>query len=55
MFDSLAPSVLDGVNFIAGAIVPATSVTSHVIYGLRCKVREALWAPPVCIHDVARQ
>jgi serine/threonine-protein kinase len=42
MLASLAPSVLDGVNFIAGAIVLATSVTSHVIYGLQRKVREAL-------------
>ena len=40
MLVSLAPSVLEGVIFIAGAIVLATSVTSHVIYGLRRKVRD---------------
>ena len=40
-FDGLAPSVLDGVNFIGGAMVLVTGVTSHVIYGLRREIRQA--------------
>jgi serine/threonine-protein kinase len=38
----LDPLVFDGLTFIGGAFVLATAVTSHVIYGLRREVRQAL-------------
>ena len=37
----LEPQIRDGLNFIAGAFLVATAVTSHVIYGLRREVRKA--------------
>jgi serine/threonine-protein kinase len=40
--DALDPVLIDGLSFIGGAFVLTTSVTSHVIYGLRRQVREAL-------------
>lgn len=40
--EALAPNVLDGLVFIGGAYVIATGLTSHVIYGLRRDVRQAL-------------
>jgi serine/threonine-protein kinase len=39
---ALDPVVTDGLTFIGGAFVVATSVTSHVIYGLRRQVRHAM-------------
>jgi serine/threonine-protein kinase len=39
---ALDPSLIDGLMFIGGAFVVTTGVTSHVIYGLRREVREAL-------------
>ncbi len=38
---ALPPSVVEGIVFIGGAFVLVTSVTSHVIYGLRREVRRA--------------
>ena len=39
---ALEPQVIDGLVFMGGAFVLATAVTSHVIYGLRREVRQAL-------------
>jgi serine/threonine-protein kinase len=39
---ALDPLVFDGLTVIGGAFVLATGVTSHVIYGLRREIREAL-------------
>lgn len=36
------PVVIDGLAFMAGAFSLALAVTSHVIYGLRARVRDAL-------------
>ena len=44
-YDSLAalpPIAVDGLSFVGGAFVVATAVTSHVIYGLRRQVRDAM-------------
>jgi len=40
--DELAPEIQDGLRFMAGAYVLASASTSHVIYGLRREVREAM-------------
>ncbi len=40
--NGLAPRVLDGLGFIGAAFIIITTVTSHVIYGLRRQVRQAL-------------
>ncbi|HMR74940.1 MAG TPA: serine/threonine-protein kinase [Polyangiaceae bacterium] len=40
--DAFGPVAKDGLGFIGGAFVIATSVTSHVIYGLRRQVRQAM-------------
>ena len=42
MFRELDPQIQEGVQFIAVAFVAATTVTSHVIYGLQREVRRAL-------------
>jgi hypothetical protein len=39
---ALDPLVFDGLTFMSGAVVLATGVTSHVIYGLRAQVRHAM-------------
>ncbi len=39
---ALDPIVIDGLTFVGGSFVIATAVTSHVIYGLRRQVREAM-------------
>jgi serine/threonine-protein kinase len=39
---SLDPVLLDAMSFVGGAFVIATAVTSHVIYGLRRQVRDAM-------------
>jgi len=39
---ALDPVVFDGLTFSAGSFVVATAVTSHVIYGLRAQVRDAM-------------
>jgi len=36
------PVLFDALTFVAGAFVVATAVTSHVIYGLRTQVRDAM-------------
>ena len=38
----LDPVLLDAMSFVGGAFVIATAVTSHVIYGLRRQVRDAM-------------
>lgn len=42
MFLGLDPTIQEGVQFIAVAFVAATTVTSHIIYGLQREVRRAL-------------
>jgi serine/threonine-protein kinase len=39
---SLDPVLLDAMSFVGGAFVITTAVTSHVIYGLRRQVRDAM-------------
>jgi hypothetical protein len=39
---ALDPMVFDALTFLGGAFVVATAVTSHVIYGLRREVRDAM-------------
>lgn len=39
---ALDPVALDGLTFMSGAFVAATATTSHVIYGLRREVRDAM-------------
>ena len=39
---ALDPVAVDGLTFIGGAFVITTGVTSHVIYGLRRQVRDAM-------------
>jgi serine/threonine-protein kinase len=39
---TLPPVAVDGLSFVGGAFVVATAVTSHVIYGLRRQVRDAM-------------